>query len=67
MAPEDPVDLSKFSLEKHQLIVIYKTALYSFYFPVAMYMCEIPTLYVGHRGWVENRPLCDGKVDFDPH
>ncbi|KAI0357318.1 farnesyl-diphosphate synthase [Trametes cingulata] len=42
-APEDHVDLSKFSLEKHQKIVIYKTAYYSFYLPVAlaMYMCGI--------------------------
>jgi len=46
-APEDSVDLSKFSLEKHRLIVIYKTAYYSFYLPVAlaMYMCHIPTQY----------------------
>ncbi|KZT04621.1 farnesyl-diphosphate synthase [Laetiporus sulphureus 93-53] len=43
-APEDHVDLGKFSLNKHQLIVIYKTAYYSFYLPVAlaMYMCGIP-------------------------
>ncbi|KAG8804541.1 Farnesyl pyrophosphate synthetase [Serendipita sp. 399] len=37
-APEDEVDLSKFSLKKHQLIVIYKTAYYSFYLPVALGM-----------------------------
>ncbi|KAK0542768.1 Farnesyl pyrophosphate synthetase [Tilletia horrida] len=37
-APEDHVDLSKFSLEKHHLIVVYKTAFYSFYLPVAMAM-----------------------------
>ncbi|KAH9850535.1 farnesyl-diphosphate synthase [Lenzites betulinus] len=43
-APEDNVDLSKFSLAKHQKIVIYKTAYYSFYLPVglAMYMTGIP-------------------------
>ncbi|KAI0816067.1 farnesyl-diphosphate synthase [Trametes gibbosa] len=43
-APEDHVDLSKFSLAKHQKIVIYKTAYYSFYLPVAlsMYMTGIP-------------------------
>ncbi|KAJ3569318.1 hypothetical protein NP233_g5130 [Leucocoprinus birnbaumii] len=42
-APEH-VDLSKFSLEKHSMIVIWKTAFYSFYLPVAcaMYMCGIP-------------------------
>ena len=32
-APEDEVDLSKFSLEKHSFIVIYKTAFYSFTYP----------------------------------
>lgn len=35
-APEDHVDLSKFSLQKHSFIVIYKTAFYSFYLPVAL-------------------------------
>ena len=35
-APEDSVDLSQFSLEKHSFIVIYKTAYYSFYLPVAL-------------------------------
>lgn len=35
-APEDKVDLSKFSLEKHSFIVIFKTAYYSFYLPVAL-------------------------------
>ncbi|KAN0061506.1 Farnesyl pyrophosphate synthetase [Thecaphora frezii] len=37
-APEDSVDLSKFSLNKHHLIVVYKTAFYSFYLPVALAM-----------------------------
>lgn len=37
-APEDHVDLSKFSLKKHSLIVIFKTAYYSFYLPVALAM-----------------------------
>ncbi|SPO22926.1 probable ERG20 - farnesyl-pyrophosphate synthetase [Ustilago trichophora] len=37
-APEDSVDLSKFSLQKHHLIVVYKTAFYSFYLPVALAM-----------------------------
>jgi len=43
-APEDAVDLSKFSLERHRLIVVYKTAYYSFYLPVAlaMHMSGIP-------------------------
>lgn len=37
-APEDVVDLKKFSLHKHHLIVVYKTAFYSFYLPVALAM-----------------------------
>jgi len=37
-APEDHVDLSKFSLERHRLTIIYKTAWYSFYLPVALAM-----------------------------
>ncbi|KAJ3510633.1 hypothetical protein NLJ89_g4563 [Agrocybe chaxingu] len=46
-APEDKVDLSKFSLERHRLIVIYKTAYYSFYLPVAcaMLVSRIPDTY----------------------
>ena len=35
-APEDHVDLAKFSREKVSFIVIYKTAYYSFYLPVAL-------------------------------
>ncbi|MBW0474903.1 hypothetical protein O181_014618 [Austropuccinia psidii MF-1] len=37
-APEDVVDLDKFSLDKHRLIVVFKTAYYSFYLPVALAM-----------------------------
>ncbi|KAF9206964.1 Farnesyl pyrophosphate synthetase [Haplosporangium sp. Z 27] len=37
-APEDNVDLSKFSIQKHAFIVEYKTAYYSFYLPVALAM-----------------------------
>lgn len=37
-APEDEVNLSNFSLSKHSFIVIYKTAFYSFYLPVALAM-----------------------------
>ncbi|KAH9479445.1 Farnesyl pyrophosphate synthetase [Psilocybe cubensis] len=46
-APEDHVDLSKFSLERHRLIVVYKTAYYSFYLPVAcaLLVCHIPESY----------------------
>lgn len=42
-ASEEYVDLSKFSPEKHSFIVIFKTAYYSFYLPVAlaMFMCGI--------------------------
>lgn len=35
-APEDHVDLTAFSPAKHAFIVIYKTAYYSFYLPVAL-------------------------------
>ncbi|CCF59076.1 hypothetical protein KAFR_0G00430 [Kazachstania africana CBS 2517] len=37
-APEDHVDLSKFSMVKHSFIVRFKTAYYSFYLPVALAM-----------------------------
>lgn len=35
-APEDHVDLNNFSMDKYTFIVIYKTAYYSFYLPVAL-------------------------------
>jgi farnesyl diphosphate synthase len=35
-APEDHVDLDNFSMAKYTFIVIYKTAYYSFYLPVAL-------------------------------
>lgn len=35
-APEDKVDLNSFSMDKFTFIVIYKTAYYSFYLPVAL-------------------------------
>ncbi|RMD43717.1 hypothetical protein DV735_g1455, partial [Chaetothyriales sp. CBS 134920] len=35
-APEDNVDLGNFSMAKYSFIVIYKTAYYSFYLPVAL-------------------------------
>nr|OQO18458.1 Farnesyl pyrophosphate synthase [Rachicladosporium sp. CCFEE 5018] len=47
-APEDHVDLENFSLEKYTFIVIYKTAHYSFYLPVALAL-----LYTG-KASVEN-------------
>jgi farnesyl diphosphate synthase len=37
-APEDDVNLDNFSLDKFTFIVIYKTAYYSFYLPVALAM-----------------------------
>ncbi|CAE6436514.1 unnamed protein product [Rhizoctonia solani] len=37
-APEDDINLDRFSLKKHQLIVTWKTAYYSFYLPVALAM-----------------------------
>jgi len=43
-APEDTEDLSKFNLSRHRTIVIYKTAVYSFYLPVALalLLCGFP-------------------------
>lgn len=35
-APEDKVNLDNFSMDKYAFIVIYKTAYYSFYLPVAL-------------------------------
>ena len=35
-APEDRVNLANFSMEKYRFIVVYKTAYYSFYLPVAL-------------------------------
>jgi farnesyl diphosphate synthase len=40
-APEDKVDLNNFSMEKYQFIVIYKTAYYSFYLPVALALHQL--------------------------
>lgn len=50
-APEGVVDLARFSLERHRLIVTYKTAYYSFHLPVAlaMLMCNIPDTYSVQR------------------
>lgn len=44
-APEEVVNLDNFSLEKYTFIVIYKTAYYSFYLPVALalHMLNIAT------------------------
>lgn len=44
-APEDKVNLSNFSLAKYSFIVIFKTAYYSFYLPVALalYMANLAT------------------------
>ncbi|AEO62873.1 ebb022f8-3d67-42dd-86aa-e6c8968d09ea [Thermothielavioides terrestris] len=44
-APEDAVNLDNFSMEKYRFIVIYKTAYYSFYLPVALalYLLDIAT------------------------
>lgn len=46
-APEDHVDLARFSIQKHAFIVQYKTAYYSFYLSVALAMraCGVPESY----------------------
>ncbi|KAK0719593.1 isoprenoid synthase domain-containing protein [Lasiosphaeris hirsuta] len=40
-APEDVVNLDNFSMEKYRFIVIYKTAYYSFYLPVALALYQL--------------------------
>ncbi|KIE00548.1 Farnesyl pyrophosphate synthetase, partial [Metarhizium majus ARSEF 297] len=40
-APEDKVNLGNFSMTKYQFIVIYKTAYYSFYLPVALALHQL--------------------------
>jgi farnesyl diphosphate synthase len=40
-APEDKIDLDNFSMEKYRFIVIYKTAYYSFYLPVALALYQL--------------------------
>ncbi|KAI0095787.1 terpenoid synthase [Hypoxylon sp. NC0597] len=40
-APEDVVNLDNFSLEKYTFIVIFKTAYYSFYLPVALALYQL--------------------------
>ncbi|KYK61534.1 Farnesyl pyrophosphate synthetase [Drechmeria coniospora] len=40
-APEDKVNLDNFSMTKYQFIVIYKTAYYSFYLPVALALHQL--------------------------
>ncbi|KAK3685971.1 farnesyl pyrophosphate synthetase [Podospora appendiculata] len=40
-APEDVVNLDNFSLDKYSFIVIYKTAYYSFYLPVALALLQL--------------------------
>lgn len=40
-APEDTVNLDNFSMTKYQFIVIYKTAYYSFYLPVALALHQL--------------------------
>lgn len=40
-APEDKVNLDNFSMDKYRFIVIYKTAYYSFYLPVALALHQL--------------------------
>ena len=46
-APEEDVDLDRFTMEKYSFIVIFKTAYYSFYLPVALalYFCGRATAF----------------------
>ncbi|KAK3325396.1 isoprenoid synthase domain-containing protein [Apodospora peruviana] len=40
-APEDTVNLDNFSMDKYRFIVVYKTAYYSFYLPVALALHQL--------------------------
>jgi len=40
-APEDVVNLDNFSMDKYRFIVVYKTAYYSFYLPVALALYQL--------------------------
>ena len=40
-APEDKVDLDNFSMDKYTFIVIFKTAYYSFYLPIALALYQM--------------------------
>jgi len=40
-APEDVINLDNFSMEKYRFIVVYKTAYYSFYLPVALALYQL--------------------------
>lgn len=40
-APEDKVNLDNFSMDKYRFIVVYKTAYYSFYLPVALALHQL--------------------------
>jgi farnesyl diphosphate synthase len=40
-APEDTVNLDNFNMEKYRFIVVYKTAYYSFYLPVALALHQL--------------------------
>jgi len=74
-APEDKVDLSRFSLVKHRTIVIYKTAYYSFYLPVALAMIysgvpvpdEMPTLAHTITFNDAAAPLTNGTAPISPY
>jgi len=56
-APEDKVNLNNFSLSKYEFIVIYKTAWYSFYLPVA--------LALHHQNIATPKESQAGRGDFD--
>ncbi|KAJ6607908.1 isoprenoid synthase domain-containing protein [Mycena sp. CBHHK59/15] len=54
-APEDRVDLSKFSLEKYHVLATCKTSYYSFYLPVALAMqiSGVPETYTLNGTMIE--------------
>ncbi|KAL0574889.1 Farnesyl pyrophosphate synthetase [Marasmius crinis-equi] len=67
-APEDQVDLNKFSLKKYSLLAIYKTAFYTFYLPVALAlrMCGVPDSYIDPSTGATIEPYKISKTIFIP-
>ena len=67
-APEDAVDLAKFSLAKHRLIVLYKTAFYSFYLPVALAMIYAGIPVPAHTPTRARTPsAAAGEAEAEPY
>ncbi|KAI1497548.1 isoprenoid synthase domain-containing protein [Biscogniauxia marginata] len=60
-APDDVVNLNNFSLEKYTFIVIYKTAYYSFYLPVALALYQLNIATPNNLKQAENILIAMGE------